>query len=196
MPIRILLCCFWALPGLAFADAGDGQFMGYELGTRYPGSPREFETTTTGNLLIAAENPVKPDDIDEVSLIATPQSQTIGFIVAASWHASEEEARAAGRRYVELLRAKYPDWGVSRESMDASFRIVAVDLDKAPYSLQLRLARDEREGRSMWRFSMGLGWHSESDEAQAWRNRAAAEQAGITATENERRITEADTRGL
>ena len=31
--------------------------MGYELGTKYPALPQDVEFTTTGNLLIAAENP-------------------------------------------------------------------------------------------------------------------------------------------
>jgi hypothetical protein len=196
MPIRFLLCCLFALPTVAFADANEGQFMGYELGTEYPTPPREIEVTTAGNLLIEAENPTKPTDIVQVSLVATPESQTIGYIIAASWYATEGEAREVGRRYVELLRAKYPDWDFGREMMDASFRIVELSFDKAPHNLQLSLRRDEYDGRSMWRFSMGLGWHRESKEWHAWQNRAAIEQAAGKASETEQLIKESDTRGL
>ena len=83
MPSRLLLCCLFLLPTVVVADAGEGQFMGYELGTRYPAVSTNVEVTETGNLLIAAENPVKPADIDQVSLIATPESRTIGRIIAA-----------------------------------------------------------------------------------------------------------------
>ena len=62
--------------------------MGYELGTHYPALPKDVEVTTTGNLLIAAENPTKPADIAQVKLVATPQSRTIGYIIAARWHTS------------------------------------------------------------------------------------------------------------
>jgi len=196
MPIRILLCCLVALPAVVVADASEGQFMGYELGTKYPASPQNIEVTTTGNLLIEAENPTKPADIVQVSLIATPQSRTIGYIIAASWHETEGEAREVGRHYVELLRSKYPDWDFGRELMDASLRIVEVNLDKAPYSLQLRLVRDEHDGRSMWRFSMGLGWQKESNEGRAWQNQATTEHAAAKSTEREQRMQEADTRGL
>ena len=158
MPSRFLLCCLFVLPALVDADAGEGQFMGYELGTRYPALPLDAAVTATGNLLFEAENPTRPDDIAQVSLIATPESRTIGYIAAASWYVTEGEARDVARRYVELLRAKYADWDLGRELMDASFRIVEVNFDKAPYNLQLRLAPDEHDGRSMWRFSMGLGW--------------------------------------
>jgi hypothetical protein len=196
MPIRLLLCCLFALSTDVVADASDGQFMGYELGTEYPALPQDVEVTTTGNLLIAAENPTKPADIVQVSLIVTPESRTIGYIVAASWYATEGEAREVGRRYLELLRAKYPDWDFGRERMDANLRIVEVNFDKAPYNLQLGLARDEYEGRSMWRMSMGLGWHRETKEWQAWQNQAATEHAAARATEHGQLLKESDIRGL
>jgi hypothetical protein len=179
-----------------FADAGQGQFMGYELGQRYPARAAKVEVMTTGNLLIAADNPVKPDDIAEVILIATPESQTIGGIIAASWYATESEARVVARRYVELLRAKYADWALGREVMDASSQIVEVNLDKAPHNLQLRLVRDERDGRDMWRFSMGLHWNGTSNEWRAWQGVAATEHASAKAAERERLLKEADIRGL
>jgi hypothetical protein len=196
MPIRLLLCCLVALPTVVVADASEGQFMGYELGAKYPASPQNVEVTATGNLLIAAENPTKPADIVQVSLIATPQSRTIGYIIADSWYATEGEAREVGRHYVELLRTKYPDWDFGRELMDASLRIVEVNFDKAPYNLQLRLVRDEYDGRSMWRFSMGLGWHRESKELRAWQNQATTEYGAAKSTEREQRMKESDIRGL
>ena len=196
MPIRLLLCCLFILPADVVADASEGQFMGYELGTNYPALPQDVEVTTTGSLLIAAENPTKPADIVQVSLIATPESRTIGYIVAASWYATEGEAREVGRRYVELLRAKYPDWDLGRERMDASLRIVEVNLDKAPYNLQLRLVRDEYDSRNMWRISMSLGWHRETKEWHAWQNKAATEHAAASATEQEQLLKESDIRGL
>ena len=196
MPIRLLLCCLFALPTVVVADANEGQFMGYELGTEYPAPPQDVEVTTAGNLLIEAENPTKPADIVQVSLVATPESRTIGYITAASWYATEGEARKVGRRYVELLRAKYPDWDFGRELMDASLRIVEVNFDKVPYNLQLRLGRDEYDGRSMWRISMGLGWRGESKEWHAWQNKAAREHAAAKATEHEQLMKESDIRGL
>ena len=196
MPIRLLLCCLFALPADVVADASEGQFMGYELGTKYPALPQDVEVTTTGNLLITAENPTKPADIVQVSLIATPESRTIGYIIAASWYATEGEAREVGRRYVELLRAKYPDWDFGRELMDASLRIVEVNFDKAPHNLQLRLVHDEYDGRSMWRISMSLGWHRETKEWHAWQNQAATEHTAARATEHEQLLKESDIRGL
>ena len=196
MPIRLFLCCLFALPSVVFADAGDGQFMGYELGTKYPTSSQEAGVTTTGNLLITAESPTKPADIDQVSLVATPESRTIGYIIAASWFMSEREARDFGIRYVELLRAIYPAWAFGQEKMDENFDIVEVNLNQTPHNIKLSLARDERDGRSMWRISMALGWDKESRKWEAWQDQAAAEHAATGALKHEVLIENSDIRGL
>jgi hypothetical protein len=196
MYLRLLLCSLFALPTVVFADASDGQFMGYQLGTKYSAPTQDAEVTTTGNLLIAAKDPTKPADIVQVSLVATPESATIGHIIAASWYATEQEARDVGRRYAELLRAKYPEWSFGGELMDASLRIVEVNLDQAPYNLQLRLVRDEHDGRDMWRFSMSLGWHNESSEWRAWQDQATAEYAAVQTTEHGQLLKQSDIRGL
>ncbi|MDH4072319.1 MAG: hypothetical protein OEV41_04335 [Gammaproteobacteria bacterium] len=196
MRTRSFLFCLLAIPAVAFADASDGQFMGYTLGADYQAMPQVSETTTTGNLLILPENPVKPADIEQVRLVATPQSRTIGYINAASWYATEGEARESARRYVELLRAKYPDWTFGREVMDASLRIVEVNFDKAPYNLQLRIVRDEHKGQNMWRFSMGLGWQPGSTEWLAWQDKSANQQSAEMATSRKQILEDADVRGL
>ncbi|MGI9204732.1 MAG: hypothetical protein ACR2Q3_12025 [Woeseiaceae bacterium] len=196
MNTRFMLCCLLALPIVVVADANHGQFMGYELGAEYPSPPQEFEVTTAGDLLIEAENPTKPADIAQVTLVATPESRTIGYISAVSWHATEEEAREVGRRYAELLRAKYPNWKFGREVMDTRMHIVEVNLDNSPYNLQLRLVLEEHDGRDMWRFSMGLGWQRETIERKTWQSKAAAEHVATRATEHEKLMKEMDTRGL
>jgi hypothetical protein len=193
---KLLLMCLVALPVVVFADANDGQFMGFQLGEDYPRTPPGSESTTTGNLLIVAEEPVKPADIEQVTLVVTPVSRTIGFIHAASWHATEDEARIVGRRYVELLQAKYPDWSFGREAMDASFRIVEVNFDNSPYNIQLRVVRDEHNGSDMWRFSVGLGWQEGSTPWQAWQEASATQKAARTSSKNEQLLEGADVRGL
>jgi hypothetical protein len=80
--------------------------------------------------------------------------------------------------------------------MDASLRIVEVNFDKAPYNLQLRLAREEHEGRDMWRFSMSLGWQINSKERLAWQNMSATQQAAEKTTEREQLLKDSDVRGL
>ena len=72
-----------AMPGVILADAADGQFMGFQLGNNYQrGANTQAIVTTNGNLKITAENPVKPANVGDVTLIATPETLTIGYINA------------------------------------------------------------------------------------------------------------------
>jgi len=197
MLIRLTLMLLVFSPGIAMANANDGEFMGYQLGSNYQsGANTQQRATTTGNLIVIAEQPVKPNNIVEVSLLTTPETLTIGHINASSWFETEAEARAFARQYVDLLRAKYPDWVFGREGMDADLRVVEVNLDRPPYNLWLRLNEDGHNGENMWRFSMTLGWLPDSEEALAWRDISRSQH--ITSQEEGRKqlLEEADLRGL
>lgn len=197
MPGRYALLLLLALSAHALADARTGEFMGYQLGGKYPRSATTAQqATTTGNLVIIAEQPVKPADIAEVALLATPATLTIGTISASQWFATEQAARDFARRYFELLRAKYPDWPYGGEVMDARMNIVELNFDGPPYNLRLRLAADPRDGKSMWRFSMTLGWSPDSSQAQAWKELAANEQAAARRDAGQQALKQSDLRGL
>lgn len=196
MLIRCLFFGLILLPAIAAADAGTGQFMGYELGKDYTDSHQNSEVTTTGNLLIVAEDPVKPASINEVRLVTTPGTRNIGYITAISWYDTEGEARAVARRFVELLRAKYPDWEFGREMMDARLEIVGVNFDNPPYNIQVRLDREDDSTRKQWRFSMGLGWITDSNELREWRRKASSERNSLRTLEQQKLMDESDTNGL
>ena len=193
---RLLLSCLLAIPTAVFADANDGQFMGYQLGDIYPNVPTNSELTASGNLSIVAEDATKPTSVDEVRLVTTPSSKTIGYIAASSWHDTEEEARASGRRFAEALRTLYPDWEFGRELMDGRFKIVEVNFDKPPYNLQLSLVPVRHDGRDMWRFSMGLGWLPDSKDFRAWQGQAASERAAAKSDDAASLLDNPEFRGL
>jgi hypothetical protein len=197
MPVRIILMLVLALPGLVMADAADGQFLGYQLGSNYQRSANtQAKVTTNGNLKITAENPIKPANLGDVALIATAGTLTIGYINALTWFDTEAEAREFGREYIKLLRAKYPDWAFGREELDANMKVVEVNLDKQPYNLRMRLTEGRRDGKMMWGISMTLTWLPGTKEAKAWSNLSNTQQT--TAQQEDRKVLleQADTRGL
>jgi len=197
MPIRSILIVLVLIPGVVIADASKGEFMGYRLGSNYPlGANTPQRTTTTGNLIVIAENPLKPDDIAEVSLLTTAETLVIGRINASAWFATEAEARIFGRRYVDLLRAKYPGWTFGRERMDADLRIVEVNFDRMPYNLWLRINEDNHKGDSRWRFSMTLSWLADSKEARAWHSQARSQHIAAQEAGRDQLLENADLRGL
>jgi hypothetical protein len=199
MSLRVLLLLVTAsfIPGIVYADASEGDFMGYRLGKCYQLTTQSnSRATTNGNLSITAEQPLKPDNISEVTLIATPESLTIGFINASSWFAGEEEAREFGRQYIELLRAKYPDWVFGREHMNADMKIDEVNLDNPPHNLQMRLTSGVREGQAMWRLSMTLRWLDGTKEMAAWNNMSHTQQGNQQEKNRENLLQNSDVRGL
>jgi hypothetical protein len=197
MAVRFILTLIITVPGFVMADAGKGEFMGYQLGKNYPRSEHtQQQQTASGNLIITAEDPVKPENIAEVSLLTTAESLTIGFIAASQWFETEVEAREFARLYVELLRARYPDWDFGRERMDNDLRIVEVNLDERPYNLRLQLTEDKRHEQDMWRFSMTLGWMPEAQPARAWRNMSRNEHLAMREGGREQILEDADLRGL
>lgn len=197
MPLRIILLLLLALPGTVLADAASGDFMGYKLGAKYLRSPNTVQqATTTGNLLITAEQPVKPDDIGEVTLLTTPVTLTIGNITASQWFATEAEARDFARKYFNLLRTKYPDWPFGWEVMDPQMNIVEVSLRQAAVNLRLWLAKDSRYANTPWRISLTLGWLPDSAPEQAWRATSSGEQIALQQSVRKQTLQDADLRGL
>ena len=197
MPIRFILILLVSIPGVVMADASSSEFMGYQLGSSYQrGVNTEQRVSTNGNLIVTAENPIKPSDIVEVLLITTSETLTIGYIDAATWFKTEVEAREFGRRYADLLRAKYPGWAFGREKLDANLRIVEVNLDRSPYNLRLRLIEDLHEVEKKWRFSMTLSWLPETEDALAWRQISRSQHLTEQEAGRKKLLDNADLRGL
>ena len=197
MMVRIILLLAIALPGGVLADAASGQFMGYQLGSDYSrGANTQTQVTASGNLKITAEDPVKPADVGDVSLVATAETLTIGYINALTWFDTEAEAREFGRKYMTLLRAKYPDWAFGREELGANMKVVEVNLDKRPHNLRMRLSDGHRDGKMMWRLSMTLTWLPGTREAKAWNGLSSTQQTTAQHEERKALLEQADMRGL
>ena len=182
---------------LIMADAADGEFMGYKLGSNYQGAAEHVKATrTNGTLIVQAANPVKPDDITDVFLIVTEATKTIGQISGSTWFDSEAKARSFAIRYVNLLHTKYADWQFGREQMGSDLRIVEVNLDKRPYNIRFYLDEEEHDDKMMWRFSMTLSWLPKSKEALAWNNMVNTQHIAIADAERKQMLKDADVRGL
>jgi len=195
--IRLLLAILIMTPVAVLADAGQGEFMGYKLGDSYTVSDTTvMRSSASGNLIISAEAAVKPADIAEVSLLTTSESYAIGYIDAAQWFETEAQAREFGRKYYQILRAKYFDWVLGQERMNSDLQITELGFTKSPYSLQMRLEEDEHDGEPKWRLSMRLSWTNDSKEARAWRNMARTQHIAADEEGRQQVLKDADLRGL
>ena len=93
----------------AFADANDGDLFGYTLGDQYHEADNKPQDDAR-LVLVATQNPLKPDAIEVVYVITTPISRSIGKIAGESWFESGEDAIVAYERFRSILREKYNHW--------------------------------------------------------------------------------------
>lgn len=187
-------------PGPVFADANDGEFMGYTLNQQYPLTDKtQAGPSLSGNLLLIAEHPVMPPDFEVVKLTTTISSHTIGFIEAAQNFATEEQARAFAKKYYDLLHAKYPAWRIEMDNVQLSettLRPTALNMDKWPYTIRMKLAETESADGRPFRMSLTLRYLFDSPQRRAWNQLARDEHDEQAQSSQEQLLKESDTRGL
>ena len=112
--MRTTLLTAVLLASLSYADASrgdanDGDLFGYSLGARY--SEQQDEQVGSGQLLLLpARNPVRPAAIEQVFVVISPISHSIGRIAGETWYESGEDALVAYEQFRNILRKKYSDW--------------------------------------------------------------------------------------
>ncbi len=126
-------------------DASSGYFLGYRIGDRYP-LPEPFFSLGTNPLnpvfvIVRADHPVKPDDIQEVAVYISLESHTIMCIEGRSTFKTHDEAAAFVRHYARTLAQKYPTWVPANAGILGERRI--------DYQDRLRLEVLTHEGYSL-----------------------------------------------
>lgn len=102
-------------------DANDGELFGYALGSRY--SEQKNAPAEGGQLLLlATRNPVKPAAIEQVFVLISPISHSIGRIAGESWYESGEDALLAYEQFRIILRKRYSHWE-SEEQTQQQFHV-------------------------------------------------------------------------
>lgn len=99
------------LSASAFADANDGEYLGYNLGERFT-APRGAvgEGHITGAMIYVVEPKRQPHHIDSVSLYVSPTSSIIGSIFGEWYFSSARSAKDFANRYLASLEKKYSHW--------------------------------------------------------------------------------------
>lgn len=205
MPRIILLmictiCALLAGAPPAVADANSGEFMGYRLNQRYSMTERtQTGQSLSGNRIIIAESPVMPADMGEVRLTATVDTHTIGFIEASQSFATDAKAREFAKKYYTLLHAKYPAWRIDAgriQLSETTLMPTALNMDKWPYTLRMKIAETESPDGLPFRVSITLRYLFDSTERKVWNELARFEQGEQQQSSKEELLEEADTRGL
>ena len=95
----------------AFADANDGEYLGYNLGEKFK-APRGAVGMDhiTGALIYVVSPRQQPHHIDSVSLYVSPKSSMIGSIFGEWYFSSVRSAKVFADQYLSKLEEKYGHW--------------------------------------------------------------------------------------
>jgi len=99
------------LSASAFADANEGEYLGYNLGDKYI-VPRGAVAKghITGALFYVVGAVRQPHHIDSVSIYVSPKSSIIGSIFGEWYFANARTATNFANQYLSSLETKYSHW--------------------------------------------------------------------------------------
>ena len=161
-------------PATVIADAGRGELGGYRLGNEYPlNADTKFQTAADGSLKITSQAPVKPDDIQQVYVYATPATHTIGKIVYHRHFTDLAAAEALATDYQVRLEAIYSGWERLKAPipMGKAGGAMLSRLRQGPYAL-IVFYRGTQDGAEL---AVELEYESASPARKAWKAQLKAE---------------------
>jgi hypothetical protein len=127
------ISCLWT--GFAFADANEGEYLGYRLGDKFV-APRGKQSRD--HIVGAKIYDLKPTgqdhNVETLSLYVSPTSSIIGSIFGEWYFTSKRAAQQFADRYLVTLGEKYEHWTPSRRSLTYEDYQLSVEIEKkSPY---------------------------------------------------------------
>jgi hypothetical protein len=118
---------------LAFADANDGDYLGYRLGDKFA-IPKGTagRDHILGAQIFDLDPGVHPHHVDTISIFASPASSIIGSIFGEWYFASNRAATHFADRYLAQLETKYANWTRSKRSLTNEQYQLWVDIEQKP----------------------------------------------------------------
>lgn len=170
--ILIFISLFF-LSASAFADANDGEYLGFKLGERYS-APRGSvgRGHITGALVYAVDAHKRHQHIGSLSIYVSPKSSIIGSIFGEWYFSSERSAQEFMDRYMDNLEKKYSDWKHERSRWHRK----RAPLTNGQYQLWTDLEQrppivDHWPSSKKFRVSVALVFAPESEGRSEWMTR-------------------------
>jgi len=147
----------------AYADANDGEYLGYNLGERFK-VPRGLagKDHITGAMIYVVNPKRQPHHIDSVTLYVSPKSTMIGSIFGEWYFSSARSANDFADRYLSNLEAKYGHWKRRGRSLTYGDYQLWVDIEEKPPFV------DHWPSRKNSRVAIGLIYAPDSTGRNEW----------------------------
>ncbi len=117
----------------AFADANDGEYLGYNLGDKFK-VPRGAvaKDHITGAMIYVVDPRRQPHHIDSVTIYVSPKSSMIGSIFGEWYFSSARSAKSFADQYLSSLEEKYSHWKRRGRSLTHGDYQLWVDVEEKP----------------------------------------------------------------
>jgi len=132
MRTSILISLFFLSP-MVFADANDGEYLGFKLGDTYS-APRGSVARNhfIGALTYVIDPVTRHQHMGSLSLNVSPTSSIIGGIFGEWYFLNQRSAESFAEGYLRSLEKKYGDWRRRRSSLTNGDYQFWVDLEQRP----------------------------------------------------------------
>jgi len=154
----------------AFADANDGEYLGFKLGDRYA-VPRGSvgKSHITGALSYAIDPEHRHQHMGSMSLYVSPKTHTIGSIFGEWYFSGERSAREFSERYKRSLEERYSHWKRRRSYLTNGEYQLWVDVEqRSPFA-------DSWPFEKKFRVSVALIYWPDSGQRAEWLARLVRE---------------------
>ena len=130
---NLILVSLIFLSTSAYADANDGEYLGYKLGEKFT-APRGAvgQDHIMGAMIYVVCPGRQPQHIDSVSIYVSPKSSIIGSVFGEWYFSSARSAKDFADRYLSSLEKKYSHWKRRGRSLTNSEYQLWVDIEEKP----------------------------------------------------------------
>ncbi len=130
---KLILFGFIFFNTTAFADANDGEYLGFKLGEKFAVPRGAVSMDHVTGAMIYALNPGKhPHHIDSISIFVSPNSSIVGSIFGEWYFSNPRAAKVFADRYLFTLELKYDHWTRRGRSLAHSDYQLWVDIEEKP----------------------------------------------------------------
>jgi hypothetical protein len=151
------------LSTVACADANDGEYLGFKLGSIFAASEGAIRREHTTGALVYIVNPhQRHQHLGSLSIYVTPKSSIIGSVFGDWYFSSKQTAQQFSDRYMQTLQTTYSSWKRGRNTLtDADYQLW-VDLEQKPPIV------DHWPSDKKFRVSVALIYAPGSTQRNAW----------------------------
>ncbi len=116
-----------------FADANDGEFLGFKLGETFTVSSGTASMKhITGATVYAVDPGRHAHHIDSISIFVSPKSSVIGSVFGEWYFSNPRAAKVFADRYLSVLGKKYGHWIRRGRSLTDGDYQLWVDIEEKP----------------------------------------------------------------